>query len=44
MEQSNVNLNQLAIKARTKNEMYRILTKEAYLYTSLHKKKLQFIL
>ena len=32
MKQSNVNLNQLAIKARSKNEMYRILTKEANLY------------
>ena len=32
MEQSNVNLNQLAIIARTKNEMYSILTKEANLY------------
>ena len=32
MEQSNINLNQLAIKARTKNEMYRILTTEANLY------------
>ena len=32
MEQLSVNLNQLSIKARTKNEMYRILTTEANLY------------
>ena len=37
MEQSSLNLNDLSIKARTKNEVYRILTTEANLYLPLQK-------
>ena len=32
MEPNRINLNMLSIKARTKNELYRILTTEAGLY------------
>ena len=32
METSTLNLNSLAIKARTKNELYRLLTTEANMY------------
>ena len=32
MESNKINLNMLAIKARTKNEMYRLLTTEADMY------------
>ena len=32
METSTLNLNSLAIKARTKNELYRLLTTEANIY------------
>ena len=32
MEKSRINLNLLGVKARTKNELYRILTTEAKLY------------
>ena len=32
MEESRVNLNMLGIKAKTKNELYRLLTTEANLY------------
>ena len=32
MEESGINLNMLEIKAKTKNELYRLLTTEANLY------------
>ena len=32
MEQNKINIIQLGMKARTKNELYRILTDDAYLY------------
>ena len=32
MERASLNLNMLGLKARTKNEMYRLLTTEANLY------------
>ena len=32
MEESRINLNMLGIKAKTKNELYRLLTTEANLY------------
>lgn len=32
MEYSTINVNELALKAKTKNEMYRLLTVEAQLY------------
>ena len=38
MESNKINLNMVAIKARTKNEMYRLLTTEADMYLP-HKKK-----
>ena len=38
METSTLNLNNLAIKARTKNELYRLLTTEANMYLPLNKK------
>ena len=37
MEPNRINLNMLSIKARTKNELYRILTTEAGLYLPLQK-------
>ena len=38
MEESRINLNMLGIKAKTKNELYRLLTTEANLYLSPQKK------
>ena len=37
MEKKTVNLNMLSIKARTKNELHRLLTTEANLYLPLQK-------
>ena len=39
MEESRINLNMLGIKAKTKNESYKLLTTEA-IYIYLNKKKL----
>ena len=40
MEKSRINLNMLGIKVKTKNELYRLLTKEANLYLPSQKETL----
>ena len=40
MEKSRINLNMLGIKAKTKNELYRLLTTEANLYLPSQKETL----